>query len=212
MTHSIKDKAFIGGLAAAFTAFALTFRGPRKQFWNRMTATGLTLGGLSLASRPELRKTRIGPKEVALGLGSAGVLYVIFKVGDKLARVIMPNGAAEIEDIYKLQNLGSKQSLAARLTTIIGPAEELFWRGLVQGTLMDTVGKPLGTVLGTAAYGGAHLVTGNFTLIGAASVAGGYWGSLYAAGMPMGALIVSHSVWDVYTFLIAPTTALKRED
>ncbi|MEO5952872.1 MAG: CPBP family intramembrane glutamic endopeptidase [Chloroflexia bacterium] len=212
MKHSIKDKAFIGGLAAAYTAFALTFRGPRTQFWNRMTATGLTLGSLSLASRPELRKTRIGPKEVALGLGSAGVLYVIFQIGDRLARVIMPNGAAEIEDIYKLQHLGSKKDLAARLTTIIGPAEELFWRGVVQGTLMDALGKPLGTVLGTAAYGGAHLVTGNFTLIGAASIAGGYWGSLYAAGMPMGALIVSHSVWDVYTFLIAPTTQLKKDE
>ncbi len=212
MKYSIKDKAFLGGLAAAFTAFALTFRGPRTQFWNRMTGTGLTLGSLALASRPHLRKTRIGPKDVALGIGSAGALYVIFQIGDRLARVIMPNGAAEIEDIYKLQNLGSKEIIAARLITIIGPAEELFWRGVVQGTLMDVLGKPLGTVVGTAAYGGAHLVTGNFTLIGAASIAGGFWGSLYAAGMPMGALIVSHSVWDVYTFLIAPTTELKKED
>lgn len=211
MKNTLKSRSFIGGLAAAFVAFALTFRGPRKQFWNRMTLTGLSLGGLSLATRPELRKTRIGPKEVALGVGSAAALYVIFQVGDKVARVIMPNGAAEIDDIYKLQNLGSKKSLAARLTTIIGPAEELFWRGMVQRTFMDAFGKPLGTVLGTAAYGGAHLVTGNFTLIGAASVAGGYWGTLYAAGMPMGALIVSHAAWDVYIFLIAPTVQLKDE-
>ncbi len=211
MNKILKDKVLLGGLAAAFGAFALTFRGPRPQFWNRMTLTGLSLGSLSLASRPELRKTRIGPKDVAAGLGSAAVLYIIFRVGDKLARAIMPNGAAEIDDIYKLQNLGSKKGLAARLITIIGPAEELFWRGLVQGTLAEALGKPAGWALATAAYGGAHLVTGNVTLIGAAAVAGGYWGGLYAAGVPMGALIVSHAAWDVYIFLIAPTVLAKDD-
>ncbi len=59
-------------------------------------------------------------------------------------------------------------------------------------------------LLGTAAYGGAHLVAGNLTLIGAASVAGAFWGGLHALGVPMGALIISHSAWDVFTFLIAP--------
>ena len=205
MKKLLKDRAFVGGLLAAFGAFALTFRGPRSQFWNRMTLTGLSLGSLALASRKELRETRIGPKEVAVGLGSAAGLYVIFQIGDRLARVILPKGASEINDIYDLQTLGSKGVLAARLATIIGPAEELFWRGLVQKTLMDEYGKPLGTVLGVASYGGAHLVTGNLTLIGAATIAGGYWGTLYAAGVPMGALIVSHMAWDVFIFLIAPT-------
>lgn len=205
MKKLLKDRAFVGSLLAAFGAFALTFRGPRSQFWNRMTLTGLSLGSLALASRKELRETRIGPKEVAVGLGSAAGLYVIFQIGDRLARVILPKGASEINDIYDLQTLGSKGVLAARLATIIGPAEELFWRGLVQKTLMDEYGKPLGTVLGVASYGGAHLVTGNLTLIGAATIAGGYWGTLYAAGVPMGALIVSHMAWDVFIFLIAPT-------
>jgi hypothetical protein len=36
-------------------------------------------------------------------------------------------------------------------------------------------------------------------------VAGAYWGLLAAAGMPMGALIVSHVAWDVWIFLVAPT-------
>jgi membrane protease YdiL (CAAX protease family) len=211
MNNLLKDKAFTGGLLAAFCAFALTFRGPRTQFWNRMTLTGLSLGSLALASRKPLRETRIGPKEVAVGLGSAAGLYVIFQIGDRLARIILPSGASEIDDIYRLQNLGSKWTLAARLGTIIGPAEELFWRGLVQKALMDRYGKPLGTALGVASYGGAHLVTGNVTLIGAATVAGGYWGTLYAAGVPMGALIVSHMAWDIFIFLIAPTVQPNKD-
>ena len=97
----LKDKVFVGGLLAAFGAFALTFRGPRTQFWNRMTLTGLSLGSLALKSCKELRETRISPKDVAVGLGSAAGLYVIFQVGDRLARIILPKGASEIDDIYK---------------------------------------------------------------------------------------------------------------
>jgi uncharacterized protein len=205
MKRSFRGKPLLGGLVAAYCALGLTFRGPRKQFWDRMTLVGLSLGSLSLAARSQLRETRIGPRDVALGLGSAAGLYIIFQIGDRLARAVLPKSAAEIDDIYKLQALGSKGSLTARLVTIIGPAEELFWRGLVQGSLMDTFGKPVGTVLGTMAYGGAHLATGNLTLIGAALAAGGYWGGLYAVGVPMAALIVSHAAWDVFIFLVAPT-------
>jgi membrane protease YdiL (CAAX protease family) len=202
----LADRALVGGLVASYAAFALTFRGPRPAFWQRMTLTGLSLGSLALGAEPELRRTRIGPKEVALGLASSAVLYVGFQIGDRLARRILPKGSTEIDQIYDLQYLGSPVELAARLALIIGPAEELFWRGLVQARLMRYYGKVPGYVLGTAAYGGAHIVTGNVTLIGAAAVAGAFWGGLAAAGVPMGALIVSHITWDVFIFLIAPTT------
>ena len=192
------------GLGAAYVAFGLTFLGPKRQFWNRMTATGLVLGSLALATEEELREVRPTPRDVVVGLGSAGVLYGVFVVGDKLARAILPQGSQEIASIYDLGTLGEKIDLGLRLALIIGPAEELFWRGLVQQRLIKRFGPLVGAVLGTAAYGGAHLVTGNVTLIGAASVAGAFWGGLHALGVPMGALIVSHSAWDVFTFLIAP--------
>jgi hypothetical protein len=207
LANILKDRLLVGGLATAYGAFALTFRGPRAQFWDRMTATGLTLGSLSLVGEPDLRKTRIGPKEIAIGVASAAGLYVVFQVGDRIARVVLPKGGSEIEAIYSLRRLRSKRELAARLLTIIGPAEELFWRGVVQHRLMKAFGKPAGLALGTAAYGGAHLVTGNLTLIGAATVAGGYWGALSAAGVSTGALIVSHVAWDITIFLIAPTVS-----
>jgi membrane protease YdiL (CAAX protease family) len=194
------------GLALAFVFFMLTFRGPRARFWQRMTATGLALGGLALAAEPSLRRTRFSARDALSGLASAGFLYGVFQIGDRLARSILPKGGAEIHAIYGLERLRPKRELAARLAFIIGPAEELFWRGLVQARLMRQFGSLPGYVLGTAAYGGAHLVTGNLTLIAAATVAGAFWGGLSALGAPMGALIVSHAVWDVFTFLVAPTT------
>jgi membrane protease YdiL (CAAX protease family) len=197
------------GLAAAF--FALTFRGPRKRFWERMTGTGVALGGLALATQPELRRTHIGLKEIFLGLGSAAALYGIFQIGDYLSRQIVPNGGGQIEEIYALKRIRPRRELMLRLGLVIGPAEEFFWRGFLQDGLMKKFGRFRGWLMETAAYGGVHVPSGNFTLIGAATIAGGFWGALYALGFPLGALVVSHIVWDNFIFLVAPTTKLEDE-
>jgi membrane protease YdiL (CAAX protease family) len=193
------------GMAAAGGAFAATFRGPRDRFWDRMTLTGLGLGTYALLASGPARRTRIGRRDVALGLGSAGVLYLTFKAGDAFARRFVPSGDAEIREIYALRTLRPRPEIALRLATVIGPAEELFWRGLVQEALMRRFGRWPGAALAAASYGGVHVVTGNFTLFGAAGIAGAHWCALYAAGVPLGALVVSHVAWDVWIFLVQPT-------
>ncbi len=192
-------------LVLAFLLFGWTFRGPRRLFWQRMTYTGLTLGALAVAAQPELRRTRFSLREVTLGIASAGVLYGIFQLGDRMSRKFLPRGAQEIDQIYGWERYRDRREIAARLALVIGPSEELFWRGFIQQRLIRAYGAVPGTALATAAYGGAHLVTGNLTLIGAATVAGAFWGGLALLGAPPGALIVSHAVWDVFIFLIAPT-------
>jgi membrane protease YdiL (CAAX protease family) len=195
----------------AWPLFALTFRGPRTRFWDRMTFTGLALGLLALTARPSLRRTRLGVKEIGAGLGAAGLLYLIFQLGDRITRRVIPGGGAQIDAIYALRRIRPHRELMARLGLIIGPSEELFWRGFLQAGLMERFGRLWGTLLGAAAYASVHLPSGNFTLIGAAAVAGGFWAVLYSLGVPLGALIVSHIVWDNVIFLIAPTTKLSAE-
>jgi CAAX protease family protein len=193
-------------LGAAYGAFALTFRGPKERFWDRMTATGAGLGTLALVADPQLRRTRIRLRDVALGAAAAAGLYAVFRVGDRLARRIMPRGGEDIDEVYELRMLRPAPELVARLALVIGPAEELFWRGLVQRRLVERFGRWGGAGAAAGAYGAAHIVTGNATLIGAAATAGAYWSALAAAGLPMGALIVSHVIWDVWIFLLQPTT------
>ena len=197
------------GLAAASAAFTATFRGPRERFWTRMTWTGIGLGGLAvLFSRPA-RGARIRWWHVPLGLASAAVLYVTFQVGDRFARRFVPSGDAEIREIYALRTLRPRGEIATRLATIVGPAEELFWRGLVQAALMRRFGRWKGAAIAAGAYGGVHVTSGNFTLLGAAGVAGAHWCALYAAGVPLGALIVSHVAWDIWIFLVQPTGEIE---
>lgn len=192
-------------MAAAVTAFTATFRGPRNRFWDRMTLTGLTLGAFALAASAPARQTRIRAVHIPIGLASAGVLYITFATGDRLVRRYLPGGDTQIREIYALRTLRPPQELAARLGLIIGPAEELFWRGLVQESLMARYGRWSGGAAAALAYAGVHVTTGNFTLFGAAGIAGAHWCALYAAGIPLGALIVSHVAWDTWTFLVQPT-------
>ena len=199
------DLVLAGGLAGAYAAFAATFRGPRERFWQRMTATGAALGTLAVAAEPDLRRTRIRAPDLALGLASAAGLYAVFRVGDRMARGIMPKGAEEIDEVYALRALRPRNEIAARLALVVGPAEELFWRGLVLRRLQRRSGRWRGAAAAAVAYGGAHAVTGNATLVGAAATAGAYWSALAAAGMPMGALVVSHVAWDIWIFLVQPT-------
>ena len=196
-------------LASAGVAFTATFRGPRPQFWQRMTMTGLGLGSLALLTSARSRGARIRWWHLPLGLLSAATLYVTFQIGDRFARRFVPSGDREIREIYALRTLRPKEEIAARLGTVVGPAEELFWRGLVQEALARRYGRWTGAVLATMAYGGVHVTSGNFTLMGAAGVAGAHWSALYAMGVPLGALIVSHIAWDIWIFLVQPTGEIE---
>lgn len=193
------------GLLIAYPAFALTFRGTRERFWDRMTVTAAILGTLAIAGDPSLQRPRLRPRDVALGLGVAAGLYGIFQVGDRLARRILPAGGQNIADIYELREIRPKVEIALRLAAVVAPAEELFWRGLLLRSIRRRLGSLPAVLTSTAAYGGVHLATANPALIGAATVAGAYWSLLAGLGVPMAALVVSHVVWDNWIFLVAPT-------
>jgi membrane protease YdiL (CAAX protease family) len=195
-------------LAVGYASFAATFLGPRQRFWQRMTRTGLLLGGAALANDAALRAARPKPKDVATGAAIAAALYAVFTVGDKAARVVMPSGAEDIGEVYELRTLRPKGEIAARLAAVVGPAEELYWRGMLQSELTRRYGPVKGAAAATAAYAGVHLCTRNPTLIGAATVAGGGWSALAAAGVSMPALVISHVIWDIWIFLVQPTQPL----
>jgi membrane protease YdiL (CAAX protease family) len=163
------------------------------------------LGAYALAVEPAMRRERLRIRDLARGLGSAAGLYVIFQIGDRMARQIMPAGDREIAGIYALRTAAPRPAIAAALALVIGPGEELFWRGLVQRGLMRRYGRIRGTLIASSIYGTVHLVSANLTLTGAAATAGIYWGTLYAREQRLAPLIISHVSWDIWIFLIAPT-------
>jgi hypothetical protein len=163
------------------------------------------LGAYALLVEPDLRKERLRGRDILTGLASSAALYGIFQIGDRLARRIMPAGEREIGDIYALRSAAPPAAIAGALATLIGPGEELFWRGLVQRRLQHQFGSLRGWLLSSSVYGAIHLVSANLTLTGAAATAGLFWGAIFAREQRMAPLIVSHVTWDIWIFLIAPT-------
>lgn len=88
---------------------------------------------------------------------------------------------------------------------LIGPAEEIFWRGYVQHTLSACYNPDKGLIITTLLYTLVHVASCNFMLIMAALVAGAVWGLCYRL-FPnrFGAIILSHALWDVAVFVVFP--------
>lgn len=170
-----------------------------------MTVSVAGLSAYALATEPELRRERFKPRDLLVGIGSAGALYGVFRVGDLMARRIMPSGTQDIDSIYQLRHAAPRPAIAAALGLVIGPGEEIFWHGFVQRNLQRRYGRVPAWLLTSTVYGLIHLVSENLTLTGAAGTAGLFWGGIFAREQRLAPLIVSHISWDIWIFLIAPT-------
>ena len=111
----------------------------------------------------------------------------------------------QVDSIYGMKEGESPWLLAALLLLLIGPAEEIFWRGYVQRTLSKRWNPNVGFVVATLIYALVHAGSCNFMLVMAALVVGAAWGALYRF-FPnrFAAVILSHAVWDVAVFIFFP--------
>ena len=129
---------------------------------------------------PLLLRQGVQARDLLLGIVSALALWVVFWAGGHLADAVLPFAAVGVDEVYDFKSDQSLVLVAALHALVISPAEEVYWRGLVQSTFQGRWGVWRGWLAGTAAYAGVHLLTGNLMLVIAAAVAGGAWGALYA--------------------------------
>ena len=181
---------------------------PHINFWLTMSLAGVVLTTLSLALSPDLcgvLKATFSPKHIALGVALAALLWCVFWVGDKVACWMFPFAEGEIGSIYSMKDGTPPWLIGPLLLLVIGPAEEIFWRGFVQRQFSLKMDPTWAFVLTTAIYALVHIWAGNFMLVVAAAVVGGVWGLLYRL-WPKGlwTLIISHAVWDAAVFVIFP--------
>ena len=173
-----------------------------------MSCAGIILTSMSLVLSGDLRgrlKESFRWSDIPLGLLIGVALWGVFWVGDKVAVWMFPFADGEIGSIYSMRDGTSYLLIGALLTFIVGPAEEIFWRGFVQEECSKRWSPTVGFIVTTAIYALAHIWAMNFMLIVAASVAGGVWGLMYRLyPQRLWALIISHAVWDVAVFLIFP--------
>lgn len=181
---------------------------PHLNFWLTMALSGVILSSMSLALSGELRtslRENFRLSDLPLGVVIGALLWGIFWVGDKVAVWMFPFADGEIGSIYSMRDGTEYLIIGLLLLFVVGPAEEIFWRGFVQERLSQKWSPNVGFVVTTAIYALAHIWSLNFMLIVAAAVAGGVWGLLYRLyPKRIGALVISHAVWDVAVFIIFP--------
>jgi membrane protease YdiL (CAAX protease family) len=201
----------VGLVAAALFIALFRFRrlGPL-DFWAWLALNILVVLGLAfLVDRgyahrlgADLRSGLV--RKIVLGVGSAAALYGIFAVGRLAALRLFPFAARGIWDIYALRSEVPILRVVLLIGLVIGPGEELFWRGFLQERTGAATRPALGFALTALLYTAVHLASGNVMLVLATAVCGVFWGWLYLRFRSPFLNIVSHTLWDLLAFVIFP--------
>jgi len=201
-------KAIAGFCIAAllWTVMFSPWTAPHVNFWVMMTLSGLTLTLYSTWASPGWWKdVRLGLPDVFLGIGLAAVLWGVFWVGDRLSSLMFDFARPQVEMIYGMKEGENPWVLTALMLFIIGPAEEIFWRGYLQKSFSKRWNPDVGFVVTTLMYSLVHVSKFNFMLIMAAAVAGFVWGLAYRFyPEKLGAILLSHALWDCAVFIWFP--------
>lgn len=184
----------------------------RPNFWLVMSCSAVILTSLALTFTPdrkELFRIERPLFQILGGIALALALWGIFWVGDKLSSMMFDFARPEVDAVYSMKNGIPQWSIAALLLVLIGPAEELFWRGYVQRTFSRIFkgrqARFAAFLVTTVIYALVHVWSFNFMLVMAALVAGAVWGFVYMlCPKALPALIVSHALWDALVFVILP--------
>ena len=207
-------------VAAIVIAFLLWFvmfsqwTAPHLNFWWAMTFSACVLILLSRSWRNVLNPSELPSLWRGRGRLSsplfeaiiiASLLYLLFWVGDKLSQELFTFARPQVDSIYQMKDGTPSWLIALLLLFIIGPAEELFWRGYVQRTLTQRWTANAGFVVTTLIYTAVHLPSMNFMLIMAAFTCGFCWGLLYRLfPQHFPAIVLSHALWDAAAFVWFP--------
>lgn len=175
-------------------------------FWIAISLASLVLSIIALSRRKQIiSELKINWQAIVAGIFIAAALWGVFWIGDKISSMMFDFEKSQVASIYSMRDGHSKWLIAMLLLLIMGPAEEIFWRGYLQNTLQTIINPNAGFVTSVILYSLAHLWSFNFMLIMAALVAGLVWGAIYRffpKSLP--ALIISHSLWDVMVFVVFP--------
>ena len=201
-------KPIIGCSIAAvlWTIMFSPWTAPHVNFWVMMTCSGLALTAYSTwAQKGWWKDIKLDASNIILGIALAAALWGIFWVGDKLSSLMFDFARPQVNLIYGMKEGENPWVLTFLMLFIIGPAEEIFWRAYIQKNFSKRWNPNIGFIVTTLVYSLVHISKFNFMLIMAAMVAGIVWGLAYRFFPErLGAIIISHAIWDCAVFIWFP--------
>lgn len=179
------------GLAAAVGGWWYLFRLPPDGLWTRTWVVGVALGAyavvaLAVGDRLTTALGPVGPPTVAAGLAVGAAWLVATHVGHLVLCRMLPGFLEQVTDLYSLRE-GDRVRDMVGPVVVLATAEELFFRGVVQGHL--------GLVGSIAVYTAVQLVAGRWALTLAAALGGTVWGLLAWWTGGLVAPVLAHVLW-----------------
>lgn len=180
-----------GGVLLALGAWAYLFRLPPEGIWPRTWATAAVLTAYSVVAMAIVGRLgeALGPVDVvpvAAGLGVGGAWLVATHIGHAVLCRIFPGFLDQVTELYSLRE-GDRVATMVGPVVAMGVAEEVFFRGLVQGAA--------GLVVAVVIYGAVQVVAGKWALVLAAVLGGIVWGLLYWWTDGLLAPVLAHVLW-----------------
>jgi membrane protease YdiL (CAAX protease family) len=174
-------------------------------FWLMMSISAVILltGSMIIQHKDLAEIYRFKTSYILVGVFSAFVLYMVFFVGNFAASEFFSFAKGQISGIYNLRKQ-STPVVIGFLVFLIGPAEEVFWRGVVQYTIAQRLDPIKGCLIASLLYALAHIWAFNFMLVMAALVCGLFWGFVYMKYRSLWPGIISHALWDLFIFVLLP--------
>lgn len=174
-------------------------------FWTMMTCAAVVLTSFAFIFGKTWKDIHVTNKEIALGFFSAIILWIVFYIGDKVSGLLFSFARPQVEAVYDMKEGTSLYLISFILLFIIGPAEEIFWRGYIQKNLSMRFNANIGFAITTLIYALVHVWAFNFMLFMAALVVGTIWGLMYRfRPKNLTAIIISHAIWDFMVFILFP--------
>lgn len=174
-------------------------------FWYAMTFSAIILVIMSLLmAKGFTKQLSFSLKDILIGIASAILLWGIFYLGDFFSNLLFDFARPQVSNIYAMKSNSNLIYISLMLVFLIGPAEEIFWRGYIQHTLSNQYGSVTALIATTIIYALVHIWSFNFMLIMAALVCGLFWGILYLYNKKLTTLVISHAIWDVAVFVLFP--------
>ncbi len=174
-------------------------------FWYGMAIAASTLTLLSfMVNGIPLKRADFNYKSIFIAIVATFILYLLFYLGNELAKLLFPFAEKQVTHIYDIKNEANYYAILFILLFITSPCEELFWRGYLQSFTVQKFGIYKGNFLSAFLYGAVHLFSLNLMLFLAAFVAGLFWSFLYSYTRNLFVCILSHCLWTVSIFLLFP--------
>lgn len=192
-------------IIAAFILWYFAFQTDIGNFWMRISlaAALLALSALVLTPNP-MKLFAVRSRDIVIGVASALLLYAIFWLGQQIALWIFPFASEQIHRVYANREQLDPLWIGLLLFFLVGPSEEIFWRGFVQRRLSERFSVQSALLVTTAIYALVHIWTLNIMLILAAAVVGLFWGWLYQREHSLLSVMLSHALWDLFIFVLFP--------